>query len=331
VSDVGGNRIGVETTQSSAASSSNSSLVASSNIQEARWWSDEQAKLFTQWAAGYEKYSQSYANPYFDYFFTGQDIRVTIDGLTDNADTLPIYAFGYNIQQQKVPLYGFWTYTYDAMLRGTRIVSGAFSIVSVKPYLLTEKIAKATAVRAKTTRSTSNFHALSVGGLSEDDVNIDKYWRRNYDTNLEAGQQHLFSVHPPFNFVIEYGIQEVSLTANDPDTRARDIQNVYQKVDPWMTDVNERLVPQPSALPQMKILLENIELTSKQVEYNVDGDPLMENYTFIARDERLLGQTIGTDTLPMFNPSRDTTQSGVSVSTTNNTTGGGGGGIIRMS
>jgi len=258
------------------------SIVPQSSIN---WWNEAEADLFSKWAYAFEKYT-SFNNPYFDYFFSGQDIQITIDGL-DGRDPLPIYSFAYNIQQQKQPLYGFWSYTYDAMLRGTRIVTGAFSLISTAPYLLTSKIAEAAQIRAKTVASKQVNNLHQVRGLDTDETLINTYWRRHYDTNLEATQQHLFSIHPPFNFVIRYGLQQTSVTHDNPSYSASEIRNKYG-YDTMMADLNERLVKLPFEEMDMQILLENVELISKQTEYDTEGTPLLETYTFMARDERLL-------------------------------------------
>lgn len=269
------------------------------------WWNPTHTKLFNQWASTFEQLSNNFGNPYFDYFYSGQDVQVTIDGLTDSTDILPIYAFAYNITQQKQPLYGYWSYAYDAMLRGTRIVTGAFSIVATQPYLLTGLIGKAADLRSKT----SDVSRYSIRQLDTDETNINQYWKRNFDNNLDVNQQHLFSIHPPFNLIIKYGLQETSAIDIDPSKRANELEAKFGGSSPMMTDINERLVQNPSIADETKIILENIELVSKSVDYNSDGDPILENYTFIARDERLLKRV-----------AYDSTSSG---SNNNSSTGGG--------
>lgn len=62
---------------------------------------------------------------YFDYYFAGQDIKIYIEGAeTPEQGELPMMDFAFNMQQQKTPVYGFWSYTFDAVMKGTRIVSG---------------------------------------------------------------------------------------------------------------------------------------------------------------------------------------------------------------
>ncbi len=272
--------------QGTTGNQSASSAVNTSNGLD--WWTESETKLFTQWASSFDNYNNSFNNPYFDYFFTGQDVQISIDGLDAQEDLLPIYSFAYNIQQQKQPLYGFWDYTYAAMLRGTRIVTGAFSIVSIAPHLLTSKIAKAAQIRSQTTAAQASANLYAIRGLDQDESSINAYWRRNYDYNLDPGQQHIFSVHPPFNLILTYGLQETSIVHENPSIRANELKTKYRSVDPMMSDYNERLVKNPVPDLNMQILLENVEIVSKQMEFDTDGNPLLETYTFMARDERML-------------------------------------------
>lgn len=279
-----------------------SSPVADSNVV-AEFWTKEQASLFEQWRSSFPQAENSYNSPYFDYFFSGQDVNVRIEGLADN-DTLPIYSFGYVIEQQKQPVYGFWDYTYSAMLRGTRIITGAFSLVTTKPNLLTTAIAKASVSRARANSDrivTNNLNALR--GLDDDEANINHYWYRNYDNNLDTNQQHLFSVHPPFNLLIKYGVQETSLTGSNPSMRINELRDRYSDNPPLMLDVNERLVNNPSVEEDYEIILENVELTSKSTQYDVEGNPILETYSFMARDERLRSSAVYLNPQPLNNPS----------------------------
>ncbi len=187
--------------------------------------------------------------------------------------------------------------TYSGMLRGTRIVSGAFTLVTSGPNYLVSKIAKAATFRASTaSKPPPNFNAIR--GLDQNEALIDTYWRRHYDYNLDTNQQHLFSIHPPFNFVIRYGIQETSLTMDNPNLRIEELRNRYGNAPALFTDYNERLVR--NTLPDLEntILIENIEILNKSVQYDSEGNPLFETYSFIARDERLLGKQSYTKTLP---------------------------------
>src|SRR5260221_10870770 len=83
-----------------------------------------------QWGNGY--LTSKAPHSYFDYQFTGQDINVYVEGAYTEGDIgkIPIMEFNFGIQQQKQPVYGFWSWTYDAVMRGTRIVNGMFRLVT---------------------------------------------------------------------------------------------------------------------------------------------------------------------------------------------------------
>lgn len=271
------------TGRGSGTRSTSSASTAVKSFSDGGWWTKEEARLYERWATPFQRYNDIAPNNYFDYFYTGQDIRVKVDALDDN-EYLPIYSLGYQIEQNKQPLYGFASYTYDAMLRGTRIISGAFSLVVTEPFLLTQQIAKSAERRAETTEAESTY---ALRNFSGDAGNINRYWNRTYDFNLDAGDQHLFSIHPPFNLVIKYGIQETSLISRNPNDRVEEIKKNFNENSAKFVNTNERLVDLNSAR-NTKILLENIELTSKSVQYDPSGDPLMETYSFLARDERII-------------------------------------------
>jgi len=264
---------------------SNSTRVLS--FSKGNWWSLEEQRLYGQWGATFEKYAEESPNPYFDYYYSGSDVKIKIDGL-DDSDFLPVYSFGYQIQQEKVPLYGYASYTYDAMMRGVRIISGAFSLVVTEPHLLSMKIAESAKRRSGNSQSrTKDIYALRQ--YDGDADKIDQYWGRNYDSNITSEDQHLFSIHPPFNFLIKYGIQEASLALKNPNVRVDEVKSRFSENTPLWQDTNERLInPADVRGADHRTLLENIELTSKSIQYDSSGDPLIETYSFLARDERFV-------------------------------------------
>lgn len=235
-----------------------------------------------QWASGYNEYGQP-ASSYFDYFFSGQDIQVWIDG---NDDRMPIQSFAFNIEQKKQPIYGFWNYTYSAMMRGTRIVSGQFSIVTPYPDYVKDRVAE-----AAHTRAVNGSSMTQLRGVDKREENIEKYWQRNSvgnalgdDTSAQSFR-HLFSSHPPFNFVCVYGVQSTSIV-NNPNARMEEVYNRYTESQSHtlMLDLNERLVESDPIDEQNRLVIENVELVSMQTQYTPDGDPIAETYAFIARD-----------------------------------------------
>ena len=85
------------------------------------------AELDLYWSGGKTTGDPRFSN-YYDYFFSGEDVRVYIDGLFDPKDELDIAGFGFLIKQEKQAVYGFWSYNFDAMMNGSRIITGQFSL-----------------------------------------------------------------------------------------------------------------------------------------------------------------------------------------------------------
>lgn len=243
-----------------------------------------------QWAGKTDDTSKF--NSYYDYFFTGEDVKIYIDGLFDSVDELEIASFAFSITQQKAPLYGFWSYNYDVMMTGTRIVSGEMTIYSRYPGRMRDLLSKAADVRASfysdSPKSQIQSYLRSDKESQEDDKNIQKYWansqldRLSSDGSNESSDRNIFSAHPPFNLVIKYGSQEGSLTTVARNKGTSSDQN-YEMLDRLMSlDFNDRL--SQTNIKEMDIVLQSIHLTSMSTAYQPGGNPLLESYQFIARD-----------------------------------------------
>ena len=250
-------------------------------------------------------------NNYYDYFFSGEDVKIFIDGLFDAADEMDIAAMAYVVKQEKQPLYGFWSYNYDAMMNGTRLITGEFSLYSRYPRRMTQLLEKAAKVRSEssgTNPPSSVISSLNSANESQaDEVNINKYWtstqldRVTSDrsgqmsmADYEDGGHNIFSAHPPFNLVIFYGVEETGITSNSILTykSGTEINQQLNSDRILATDINERSSISASNSP-MKIVLQNVQLVSMSTAYQSGGQPLVENYQFIARDFYFSNADIG--------------------------------------
>lgn len=237
-------------------------------------------------------------NTYYDYFFSGEDVKVYIDGLFDAADELDILSFNFSISQQQNPLYGFWSYNYDAMMLGVRIVVGELTVYTRYPGRIRDLLSKAAEARAsfysQTPTSQIQSYLRSNAESLEDERNIQKYWgynkesmissldRLSYDESANADSRNIFSAHPPFNFIIKHGAQEGSLTTAARN-KGRDSDDNYELLDRLMSlDFNDRL--EQRHLNPMDIVLQSIHLNSMSTAYAPGGMALVETYGFTARD-----------------------------------------------
>jgi len=232
-----------------------------------------------QWAYNYKTATKD--NPYYDYYYSGQDIQVMIDGADSSSTggTLPIASMAFNIKQEKTPLYGFWSYTFDAVMRGVRIINGTFTITTSSLNYMKNLLAS-----AATSRANKQSVRHPIRGLDIDEENIEKYWTRNLDASAMQTNttQHIWSSHPPFNFVIIYGTQDISAEAYQKNQSYIEASSLYKDSPHLYMDINERLVS--AKAEPLRYVLENVELTSMQVEYTPDGQPIGETYSFLARD-----------------------------------------------
>lgn len=210
----------------------------------------------------------------------------------DPGDELEIASFAFNITQQKSPLFGFWSYNYDVMMVGNRIITGEFSIYTRYPGRMRDILSKAADYRASfysdSPKSAIQSYLRSEKESQEDDVNIQKYWansqldRLSSDGGYGSDARNIFSSHPPFNLVIKYGSQEGSLTTVARNRGTSSDQN-YEMIDRLMSlDFNDRL--SQTNMKEMDIILQSIHLTSMNTAFAPGGNPLLESYQFIGRD-----------------------------------------------
>ena len=258
------------------------------------------AELDLYWAGGKTTGDPRFSN-YYDYFFSGEDVKVYIDGLFDPKDELDIAGFGFLIKQEKQAVYGFWSYNFDAMMNGSRIITGQFSLYSRYPRRMTHLLEEAARVRSFSASGKSdNSGVVSVlrsqNESRTDEENIQKYWANSQldrittdpaiSTSSADGQHNIFSAHPPFNFVIVYGVEESSLspvgvTENASTASVEQRDNLDRIIS---TDINERKVKMADNKTPMKIVLQNVHLMQMSTEYQSGGSPLIETYSFVARD-----------------------------------------------
>lgn len=235
------------------------------------------SSIDSTWASSYQ--NTKVKNPYYDYFYTGQDLIVTVDGTEDDGcfRVLPLISIGFNITQQKAPIYGFWDYTYSAVLRGTRLIQGSFTLATKSPNYVKQLLAKAAHSRQDRLGSANYTYNK---GLTEDDENIEKYWGKNIDPALNAIGTSIYSVHPPFSLVLTYGVQNVSMNK----WGTNELYDLYINDNPWMTDINERLIESDLIDQSNREVLDACEIQSMSKQVDPDGSIISETYTFFARE-----------------------------------------------
>lgn len=233
-------------------------------------------------------------NNYYDYYFSGEDIKVYIDGLFGPEDELDIASFAYSVRQEKQPIYGFWSYNYDTVMLGSRIISGEVTLFTRYPRRMTELLEKAAKSRVMDknvrTPKDSIISRLDSQLSSEDEKNIERYWsysqldRVTSDPAVAAmDTKNIFSAHPPFNFVILYGVEETALSPFSANISEDNNTSSYLN-NQMFFDVNQRTIKLDNRVSPMKIILQQVNLMNMSTTYTPGGQPIGESYQFIARD-----------------------------------------------
>jgi hypothetical protein len=199
---------------------------------------------------------------YYDYYYTGQDIIVQIDGVegVDEFSSLPIISLAINITQQK-----------------PRIVQGEFSLATKTPDYMRRLLSAAAHTRA-TSGST-----VPLRRQTDDESKIEQFWNSTIDPGRLAEGKNVFSVHPPFNMIIVYGIQSASL-GSDYANNILDLVDKFGSDNPLYTDVNERLVESDNLNQANRFYLDTCEISAMQRTFSPSGDVCVETYSFFARD-----------------------------------------------
>jgi hypothetical protein len=241
------------------------------------------------WARG--QLASSTQNVYLDYYYSGQDIYAYVRGAEDIK--LPLEGLGFQIEQKKAPIFGTHSYTYDAVMRGTRLVSGSFIITTMRQNFMIDVLTAASQTKMNTIgqlESDTQWYSISEGSSqTADKDNINRYWNINPEKPTEmrdvTGGKHIFSSHPPFDLSIVYGLQMLSINDEYAQGRSFGLVGDYHGDNALHMDTNERLVDGGDfAKSKHRLTLKDIELLSCQMNYAPDGSPLNETYTFFARD-----------------------------------------------
>lgn len=232
-----------------------------------------------QWAQ--QHIEGSAPNSYYDYFFGGTDVKIHVAELADDEEfgEIPIHNFAFNVEQEKSPVYGYWNYTYSAMMRGVRLITGQFTLVTRYPDYMKKLLTKAAVNRSNNHRSLVDDYPRP-SAWREDDENIDRYWGKHIDPAARSQRGSEWSIHPPFSFVIVYGVQNTSLQSTLVGSRYAP----YENDNTLLADNNQRLVESFNAGKSSRIVLDGCELINVQRSYSSDSPFLAEVYSFYARD-----------------------------------------------
>lgn len=210
-------------------------------------------------------------------YFSGSNVHIFFDDVyIDEITTLQ-----FTMQEQVMPLYGYNSFTYDEMLRGSRIIQGMFRINFKHVDYIRSAVNK---ILSDDTSNYTNFPEWSTEKVQQKKNKLydisRRGWSREFDKITEEfkemmwaeggedyreiesdGNKAYFDFDAPFNILIKYG-------PYDMPNSTYNIENKYRKN-----------ISQGTIIKIMDIQID-------QVTQNVDasGKPVSEDYSFMAQD-----------------------------------------------
>lgn len=197
-------------------------------------------------------------------YFTGCDVTLYFGNIWVDE----INAITFSVQENILPIFGYNSYTFDALATGNRIVTGSFRVNFTESkyiYSIAEKLAnqqiplfiKSNISREQVVVEKQKFN-INKRMVSFDeycDYQESLYWK---DKNkiLKQGNSNIYA-NKGFDILIVYGDRTVS---------SKSIHNLYFKKDSSI------------------IILKDVHIYSVQRVADTSDNPLMEEYQFVARD-----------------------------------------------
>ena len=241
-------------------------------------------------------------------YFSAADVKIFFGDIwVDEA-----VALGFQLQEEVMPIYGYNSYTYDSIARGKRLLSGSFSINFTTIGYLQQILENANAI----------FYALEQGEKSG--VLSPKYYeemklseiltklgKSSFDQIADEYEKAIWGIDESANDSLNYADQSYFRQ----DDLGFDIRIQYGAVSQSANYVDGKFYASTKTeAPNTTVeVINGVQLTgyNKNISTQDQGAPLMEMYSFIARDlngisfahlKRMLGDGSGgsessTDTL----------------------------------
>lgn len=214
-------------------------------------------------------------------YFSNADVKLYFGDIW--VDEITSIAF--QLQEEVLPIYGYNSYTFDTVARGKRILQGSFSINFTSVGYLHEIVENAHAI----------FYALETGekeGIIQPEYYQDhsltdilkKLGKKSFDQIAEEYEKAIWGEEASSNVQLNYSDRPYF----KQDSLGFDIRIQYGAVSESVGYVQDRFYQSPSVeKPNMTVdVINGVQLSgmSKQISTADQGAPILEYYTFLARD-----------------------------------------------
>jgi hypothetical protein len=258
-------------------------------------------------------------DPIYNNFYSGSDVYVFVVRMDKTLIPIPVAGFAFGISQEKMPIFGAWSYKYDVVADGTRIVQGQFSILFVEPNHIGRLLANDTFPDHSLLSDTVNNpidlvdpeHSIQRRAKLKDDIwgsktgttdqalvspsstldphmKANKTRRESYPFGRDGSPPALYAAHPPFDIMIAFG-------ANPIYSNGKDISSYTEfSYDAWVKSTRDYLKMTEdmndknmfNAVYSERVYIEDVHLMNSGISMDTSGQPLIETYSFMAQDVR---------------------------------------------
>ncbi len=213
---------------------------------------------------------------YPEEYFSGSDISIYFgDVWVDD-----IMAFSFTLAESAQPIFGYNSYTYDYLMRGTRRIQGTLAIAFKEANYLNNVTAS---VLANSSRNALQIHPYDRGKAQ---VLLDKAYDKKTLSQLLA------TSNPDDVQSIARQLQQAAGWETSPEATpfgpyfkgGPDGFTIVVMYGSYIKGSKDKNTPLKDLLPYTRHILKGVQLVSKGSDIDSDGTPVIERYGFIARD-----------------------------------------------
>lgn len=244
--------------------------------------------------------------PFYREYFSGADINIYLqDVFIDEVASLE-----FRLLQEVRPIFGYASYTYDAIAVGQRFIQGTFSINFREPYYLERKVAEAYGLEPPNVQPVAGQSSGLAKALRPFAINMAELNELNSGSIPQRLALHVVARDDPrINKVVDslkrlhWGYEQSRVNEQQRRPFFKERFNIYilfgqvphrnvfgaRYEGRWVrfSGASETLTDAAALLQELgpRIMLRDVQITGvRQVLDSATEQPVQEEYTFIARD-----------------------------------------------
>jgi hypothetical protein len=217
-------------------------------------------------------------------YFSGADVRIYFGDIWIDEVT----SLQFTLQEQVAPIFGYASYTWDKVARGSRYIQGAFSINFKESYYLQQVMNSLTSEMGSTDDASSGFSQETWKSGLDIDALVKQVDNDNFDTIADEFEKSLWG-GGMLDTQVANKPKTTFFYSNSPNSSGSEIVGLNQKA---LLDHGFNIIisygPMNEAggmsASETTHTLVGVQLTGVSQVIGGDGQPVQEQYTFIAKD-----------------------------------------------